>query len=112
MNIVGDIVLAEWKDERFYPATVMSVSDRAFDVRFAENRVMSVQQHQLVKCSLIPVGCTVLAKRAVSDLYEPAVIQTHHVDSYVVLFPGQTAHERYDLNVFFTDGFDLSELSI
>jgi len=101
----GDCVLAEWKDERYYPATVVSVVPNSVDVRFADEGVMSVHRQNLVKCSQIPVGCTVLARTGQSDWYEPAVVQacccSPDVESqqqgYTVLFTGHTSHIRYGL---------------
>ena len=103
--VLGDCVLAEWKDERYYPATVVSVASNGVDVKFTDGTTMSVQQQNLVKCSRIPVGCTVLARADESAWYEPAVIKSYYADAdsllrgYVVLFADQTA-VRYSFVVF------------
>jgi len=99
----GDCVLAEWKDERYYQATVVSMASNSVDVKFADESVMSVHRQSLAKCSQIPVGCTVLAKTAQSDWYRPAVVQAYYCESqqqqpgYTVLFTGQTSHTQYAL---------------
>jgi len=101
---VGDSVLAEWKDERYYLATVMSVANQAsgsIQVKFADDSIMTVEPRSLVKCGHIPVGCTVLARAdETTAWYEPAVIQSHYTDDrsvlqgYIVQFTGHTYHTR------------------
>jgi len=97
--------LAEWRDERYYPATVSFVASHGIDVKFTNESTLSVQQQNMVKCGLVPVSCSVLARNAKSDWYEPAVIQSYYADSYsqqqgyVVVFPGQSSHTRYSLVV-------------
>jgi len=104
--VTGDSVLAEYRDERYYPATVLSTTDCGVDVKFANGSTAIVPQANLVKCDVIPVGCTVLAKSAESDWYEPAVIQSFYADGdsqqqgYVVVFTGQTSCTRYSSIVF------------
>ena len=94
-------MLAEWKDERYYQATVVGVASRNVDVEFADGSVMTVHRENVVKCGLIFVGCTVLAKSAQCDWYAPAVIQAYYVDGetqqngYMLLFSGQTSNTRY-----------------
>jgi len=108
MYCAGDCVLAEWKDERYYQATVMCIAGDSIHVRFADESVMSVHRQNLVKYRQIPVGCTVLARMAESEQYAPAVIEAYHRYSdvqsqqqgYTVLFTGQTSHTRYILTVF------------
>ena len=100
MYASGDHVLAEWRDERYYAATVVSVADHGIDVKFTDDSTMSVQQRSLVKCSQIPIGCTVLARTDESAWYEPAVINSYYTDvhsllqGYVVLFTGHTSDIR------------------
>ena len=99
--VSGDHVLAEWRDERYYPATVVSVANSGIDVKFTDDSSMLVQQQNMVKCSRIPIGCTVLARTDESTWYEPAVIKSYYADAhsvlqgYVVLFTGHTSHIRY-----------------
>jgi len=100
MYASGDDVLAEWKDERYYAASVVSVADHGIDVKFTDDSTMSVQQQSVVKCSRIPIGCTVLARTDESAWYEPAVIKSYYTDvrsqlqGYVVLFTGHTSDMR------------------
>jgi len=95
--------MAQWKDECYYPATVVSLASHSIDVRFTDESVMSVQRENLMKCSLIPVGYTVLARNSKSGWYELAVIQSYYTDGhsqeqgYTVMFTGQTTHDRYSL---------------
>jgi len=105
MYIAGDCVLAEWRDERYYPATVLSMTSHGICVKFTNESTTLVQQQNLLKCSLIPVGCTVLARSAESDWYEPVVIQSYadsqsQQQGYMVLFTGQTSYTRYSLIMF------------
>ena len=96
-------MLAEWQDERYYQATVVSVASDNVDVKFADESVMSVHRQNIARCSQIPVGCTVLAKTEESDWYKPAVVQAYYrypdvesqQEGYTLLFTGQTSHARY-----------------
>lgn len=78
----------------------MSVTNDVIDVKFTDD-TMSVQQQNLVKCTWIPVGCTVLARTSESSWYEPAVIKSYYADvqsllqGYVIIFAGHTSHTRY-----------------
>jgi len=100
-------VWTEWKDERYYQATVVSTASDSVDVKFADESIVSVRRQNVAKCRQIPIGCTVLARAAESDWYQPAVIQAYYrypdVESqhygYTVLFTGQTSHTRYALIV-------------
>jgi len=59
----------------------LSLADHGIDVKFTDDSIMSVQPQNLLKCDLIPVGCEVLARSAVSDWYELAIIQSYYTDS-------------------------------
>jgi len=105
---VGEHVLAEWRDERYYPATVVSIANQgSIDVMFTDSSTMTVQRGNVVRCGRIPVGCTVLARvDGTTAWYELAVIQSHYTDDqsalhgYVVQFASQTSHTRCSFIVF------------
>jgi hypothetical protein len=93
----GTEVYARWKDKHFYPGHVLS-ADKAgkYKMQFEDGDILSVKVTDMMTCSLLPAGQSVLAVR--QEWGELATVTGHcHLDNkpaYVVTFTEDNQQKR------------------